>query len=299
MKNLLAWLKYARAESLLLVFSSINFGLVATELIGVVHLLPVVSIYLTAGSLQLLCNLTNDLGDAKRGADDHPLGLRNPLVVGELGALEINKAIYILVLFSIIFGIAALWFSGITLKEWLIFLGLGAVSIAAAWLYTLGNKPYGYRALGDLSVFIFFGLLAVLGTLFLQTHQLSVSGVLLGVAAGAYSVGVLNINNMRDLESDLAVKKYTMVNLMGMRTAKIYHVILLLLALGCLKIVILINLPLWMVFVLLPNFFFGIWHISLVLKAKTPDDFAPLLVQVVMQSMMASLILLLSVYWFS
>lgn len=298
MKNLLAWLKYTRSESLLLVFSSLNLGLVATGLIGKIHLVPAVFIYLTAAALQLLCNLTNDLGDARRGADEHSLGLRNPLVVGELKALEINKAIYILVLLSIIFGIVALYFSGISFKEWLVFLALGAVSIAAAWLYTLGNKPYGYRALGDLAVFLFFGLLAVLGTLFLQTQQLSESGLLLGVAAGAYSVGVLNINNMRDLESDLAVKKYTLVNLMGMRFAKIYHIILLFMALGCLSIVILIHFSFWMVFVLLPNFFCGIWHVSLVLKAKTPDDFAPLLVQVVMQSMLASLILLFSVYLF-
>jgi 1,4-dihydroxy-2-naphthoate octaprenyltransferase len=115
----------------------------------------------------------------------------------------------------------------------LLFLALGLASIWAAINYTAGSRPYGYAGLGDIAVFTFFGLVGVMGTYYLQTQQLP--GALLWPAAsmGFLATGVLNINNIRDIESDRQAGKYSIPVRLGPRKARVYHVVLLLAALGC------------------------------------------------------------------
>ncbi|MBT8228930.1 MAG: 1,4-dihydroxy-2-naphthoate octaprenyltransferase, partial [Bacteroidia bacterium] len=110
---------------------------------------------------------------------------------------------------------------------YLIFIGFGLLAIIAAILYTNGKLPYGYKGLGDISVFIFFGLLAVVGSYYLQTRNLDPLIFLPGTSVGLFTVAVLNINNIRDIESDLAAGKKSIPARLGRKNAVVYHAILL------------------------------------------------------------------------
>jgi 1,4-dihydroxy-2-naphthoate octaprenyltransferase len=111
---------------------------------------------------------------------------------------------------------------------------LGIASIIAAITYTNGKKPYGYAGLGDISVFIFFGLVAVCGTYYLQSGLLDIDVILPSIACGLFSVAVLNVNNMRDIDSDIAAGKKSIPARIGFRNAKYYHLIIILVAFSCL-----------------------------------------------------------------
>ncbi len=114
-----------------------------------------------------------------------------------------------------------------------IFFNLTIVSIIAAVKYTVGKKAYGYSGLGDVFVFLFFGLLSVLGSYYLFTHNLNWLLLLPAIAIGCFSTAVLNLNNMRDIESDTAANKNTLVVKLGIQKAKKYHAFLLLFGMAC------------------------------------------------------------------
>jgi 1,4-dihydroxy-2-naphthoate octaprenyltransferase len=143
-------------------------------------------------------------------------------------------AVILNTLISIGLATALIWVSfGVThLITSIIFLILGGLSIWAAISYTVGNAAYGYRALGDLMVFLFFGLLSVFGTFFLFSKQIDIRLLLPASAVGLLSAAVLNLNNMRDLESDKKSNKYTLAGYMGRKNSKIYHFLLILSAIG-------------------------------------------------------------------
>ena len=126
-------------------------------------------------------------------------------------------------LVSAAFGIAG----AVLTESFLAFLGLGALAVISAIAYTVGQKPYGYIGLGDLSVFIFFGLLGVAGTFFLHTGYLDVSIFIPATASGLLAAGVLNINNMRDIDNDRACGKHTFAVRLGVARAKRYHLLLI------------------------------------------------------------------------
>jgi len=184
---------------------------------------------LTTVSLQILSNMSNELGDWLSGVDGN--GREGPKYGIEGGGLtedEMRSCIRITMLVCMILGLGMIRasFGTILRIESECLVVLGAAAIWAAMHYTLGKKPYGYRGLGDVFVFIFFGLVPVAGGFFVCSHQVDLSTLLPGAAIGLFSVGVLNVNNMRDMKSD-AGTRITVPLKLGERRAKIYHTILI------------------------------------------------------------------------
>ena len=185
---------------------------------------------LTTLFLQILSNLANDYGDARKGTDNEKrLG---PLRVTQTGLVtpsRMQAMIVIFVVLSLVSGSLLIWFGlrGGDFLLYSIFFLLGFSAIFAAIKYTIGRKPYGYVGFGDIMVFIYFGILGVAGTYFLHTQSFHLSILLPASSIGLLSVGVLNLNNMRDHENDAVNGKNTLVVRMGVPWAKVYHVILL------------------------------------------------------------------------
>ena len=184
---------------------------------------------LTAISLQILSNMSNELGDYLSGTDnDGRLGPDYGIKSGGLTELEMRSSIRIMVLVCIICGLGMIRASFRTIfcieSECLVV--LGGLAIWAAMRYTLGKHPYGYHGLGDLFVFLFFGLVPVMGGYFVAAHGIDWWTSLPGAAIGLFSVGVLNVNNIRDMKSDAATR-VTVPIMLGARKARIYHTVLI------------------------------------------------------------------------
>ncbi len=193
---------------------------------------------LTALCLQILSNLSNELGDALKGTDADQHGREAyGLQAGTITMQQMKRMIILFVLLSVLFGTAligvAFWATPYTIHctpytNTLIFLLLGALAIIGAIKYTLGKHSYGYMGLGDLGVFLFFGLLSTMGAYYLQTQTLTWEVFWAGVAVGLPCVGVLNLNNIRDMNNDRAHHKRTFACALGPKGARIYHSLLLL-----------------------------------------------------------------------
>jgi 1,4-dihydroxy-2-naphthoate polyprenyltransferase len=184
---------------------------------------------LTTIFLQVLSNLANDYGDSVNGADH--TGRKGPQRAVQSGAIslfQMRKAVILFCVLSLVSGILLLWFSfGSNWKGIIAFFGLGLLSIAAAIGYTVGKRPYGYIGLGDISVLVFFGLVGVLGSYYLFTHEYVWREVFPALSCGLFAIAVLNINNIRDIESDKAAGKYSIPVRIGKEKAAIYHWFLL------------------------------------------------------------------------
>lgn len=184
--------------------------------------------------LQILSNMANDYGDFKNGKDtEERIGPRRMVQSGKISPHAMMRGIVVVVLLTIASGALLIieGFKGIDLETAgvgiMAFALLGLTAIFAAIKYTVGKNPYGYKAMGDVFVFIFFGLIGVLGTYFLHTGNLHWSLLLPAAAIGFLSVGVLNLNNLRDYESDKKTGKRTLVVVLGLPRARIYHTVLL------------------------------------------------------------------------
>jgi len=188
---------------------------------------------LTTICFQVLSNYANDYGDGVKGTDNiNRVGPMRALQSGAISQAQMKSAIIItgmisfllaLLLIYMAFGIKYLSFS-------LLFLLLGIAAIGAALKYTMGKHAYGYSGFGDMFVFIFFGLVSVCGSYVLFAKQLNVAVFLPAISIGLLSTGVLNLNNMRDLESDKSAYKMTLAVKIGAEFAKYYHYILLIFA---------------------------------------------------------------------
>ena len=188
----------------------------------------------TTLSLQILSNLSNELGDALKGTDSAQqeraaYGLQS----GALTEQSIRRMIGLFIGLSVLFGSALVW---VALPLWsaafFVFLGLGLLAIIGAMTYTLGKHNYGYKGLGDIGVFLFFGLLSTMGGYYLQTQTMTYQVALCGAAIGLPCVGVLNLNNIRDMRNDLTHGKRTLASRLGTNGSRIYHTALLVLCLA-------------------------------------------------------------------
>ncbi len=196
-----------------------------------VDLWVAVLIVLTTVFLQILSNLSNELGDVLHGTDTaERKGPQYGLNSGVLAIREMKVLIGIFVGLCILSGTAMTFYSFGTLWDMtsILVLLMGAAAIMGAMKYTLGRNPYGYRGLGDVYVFLFFGLVAVLGGYFVSCHTLFWRLILPGAAVGCFSVGVLNVNNIRDMETD-AANRVTVAIRLGERKAKAYQTVLVVL----------------------------------------------------------------------
>ncbi len=185
---------------------------------------------LTAILLQILSNLANDYGDSQHGADHAQReGPARAVQSGAISEKTMLAAMAITALLAAISGLALLWFAfGSDARGlFLLFVLIGALAIIAAVAYTAGLRPYGYAGLGDFSVLIFFGWIGVMGTYFLHTHRFDWAIMLPATCSGLLAVAVLNVNNIRDIESDRLASKQTIPVRIGPKKARAYHWVLL------------------------------------------------------------------------
>lgn len=228
MSKFKAYLRSFRLRTLPLSVAGIVLGTLLAASDGAFHAGRFALALLTVLLLQILSNVANELGDTLRGTDsDDRQGMVYSLQSGEITIAAMKRLIIWLIVFSAMSGVAlvATSFSALFSREGVTMLLLGALAIAAALGYTLGRHPYGYMGLGDLFVFLFFGLLSTIGGYFLMCWQVDWSVALPASACGLWSVGVLNINNIRDMESDRR-NRVTVPILLGERGAKIYQCVL-------------------------------------------------------------------------
>ena len=224
------WLQAARLRTLPLSLSGIIVG---NGLAYESDQFSLVILYLslaTTIAFQVLSNFANDYGDGVKGTDNESrIGPARVLQQGLFTREELKRGIQFCAAVSLVFAFALIYvaFGTSDLLYSLIFIILGIASVVAAIKYTVGSNAYGYRALGDLFVFLFFGGVSVLGSYFLQAQEFQIDLILPATALGLLSVGVLNLNNMRDIHTDKEVNKITMAVLLGASLSKAYHAFLL------------------------------------------------------------------------
>lgn len=230
MDKIKPWISAFRLRTLPLSISGIVVGSCMAYYNGFYKISVFILAILTTISLQVLSNLANDYGDGVKGTDNqNRIGPERAIQSGKItpnqmfNAIKINILIVVLLTFLLIYN-------AFTVNHFLyslLFFVLGLLCIYAAIKYTVGSTAYGYRALGDIMVFIFFGLVSVMGTYFLFAKQLDHVLILPACIIGLLSMGVLNLNNMRDIESDVASNKITIAVKLGISKAKMYHSVLI------------------------------------------------------------------------
>lgn len=190
---------------------------------------------LTTILLQILSNLANDYGDSIHGADgEHRVGPQRAVQSGAISSKAMKKALIICSFLSLLSGIGLLLvsFNGLGNAFWA-FIAIGLLAIAAAITYTAGVRPYGYAGLGDISVLIFFGGVAVIGSYFLYAQTFDPLLILPALSIGLLSTGVLNVNNIRDIPSDSLAGKMSIPVRIGRERAVKYHFVLLMVSVIC------------------------------------------------------------------
>ncbi|HEX2396224.1 MAG TPA: 1,4-dihydroxy-2-naphthoate polyprenyltransferase [Bacteroidales bacterium] len=235
MTKLNVWIKAFRLRTLPLALSSAILGSFLAYAQGTFKLPILILATLTTLFLQILSNLANDYGDALKGTDsEQRIGPQRVTTSGLVTKREMRIMIGIFIAFSLASG-SLLIFTGLNSIGWktiLFFFILGLSAIYAAVKYTIGKNPYGYIGLGDVFVFIYFGIVGVAGTYFLHTESFDPWILLPASAIGLLSSGVLNLNNMRDIENDTRSGKRTLVVFIGSKAAKYYHLALITLSMA-------------------------------------------------------------------
>lgn len=236
------WLDSLRLRTLPIAVSSIIVGCAlawqAERFDPLVALLALI----TASLLQILSNLANDYGDAVKGSDKPDrLGPLRGMQKGLISQGQMKRALYITVLFTCLSGLVLLMLASHNWEDFWGFLLLGLLSVIAAITYTVGTRPYGYMGLGDLSVLLFFGWLSVLGCWYLQVHTMLPVLLLPATGCGLMATAVLNINNLRDINSDRENGKNTLAVRLGPTVARRYHAVLMFSAVLCFSIFNLLN----------------------------------------------------------
>lgn len=226
------FIKAARFRTLPLSISGIILGGFLAMSDGLFNVVIFSLAILTTIGFQVISNFANDYGDGVKGTDAIRIGEERMVSSGKISPKQMKKAILISVILTIIFALFLIYESfGLSNFGYsLLFFVLGIVSIVAAIKYTVGDLAYGYSGFGDVFVFLFFGLLSVLGSYFLFTKEIYFLLTLPAISIGLLSTAVLNLNNMRDYQNDKKSKKNTIVVKIGLKVAKRYHYSLLLLS---------------------------------------------------------------------
>ncbi|WP_373962837.1 1,4-dihydroxy-2-naphthoate polyprenyltransferase [Kosakonia sacchari] len=291
-----AWLESLRPKTLPLAFAAIVVGTVLAWWQGYFDPLVAVLALITAGLLQILSNLANDYGDAVKGSDKPDrIGPLRGMQKGAISLAQMKRALMIVIVLSCISGLLLVTAATQTMADFIGFLALGGLSIIAAITYTVGKRPYGYLGLGDISVLLFFGWISVMGSWYLQTHMLIPAVILPATACGLLATAVLNINNLRDIESDRENGKNTLVVRLGPINARRYHAGLLVGALLCLALFNLFSLQsLWgWLFVLAAPLL--IKQARFVLRELDPRAMPPMLERTVKGALLTNLLFVLGI----
>ena len=291
-KKLKSWIGTARLETIPLSISGIIIGSFYSFFSQKFDIIIFILALLTAISYQILSNFANDYGDGVLGTDDNRIGPKRSIASGEISTSELKKAILINIFISVSLSYFLIKYSfGTNYYLLIIFLILSIFSVAAAIKYTMGKSPYGYKGLGDIFVFIFFGLISVMGSSFLYTLKLDFILLPIAISLGLLCVGVLNLNNIRDIENDSKMNKKTIPTRIGFKNSKIYHYTLM-------SIPILITF-LWSAnfeisigyFFIIAAIFPIVFHIYRVRLAISPEKFKPLLKQLAISTFIYSILI--------
>lgn len=282
MTKLQSWIYAFRLRTLPLAFSSIITGSSIAFVDNREHFnwLVFALCLVTTLLLQILSNLANDYGDSEKGTDnDERIGPKRAVQQGLLSFAEIKRGIILTVLLCLVAGslLVSEATKGMDIGYGIFFFLLGLAAIAAAIKYTVGKGAYGYMGLGDLFVLLFFGIVGVCGSYYLMAHQLSYSVLLPALSIGFFASGVLNLNNMRDRESDARAGKNSLVVKIGLKNARIYHTALIVLGFVASIAYVIINFTstFQFLFIILLKLFRK--HLANVWKVADPKDFDPLL----------------------
>lgn len=286
------YIKSMRLRTLPLSLAGVCLGIMLAAADYYVNWKVALLIMLTTICLQVLSNVSNELGDTLSGVDGEDRnGPQYSLSEGGLTIPEMKRFIAVMAVACALSGLLMLQASFGTLFaiEPLCLIALGAAAIGGAIKYTLGKNPYGYRGLGDISVFIFFGLVSVMGAYFVAAHTLlSWIIVLPAVAVGCFSVAVLNVNNIRDMKTDAGIRVTTPLRV-GLKRARIYQTVLITVGWLCLVAFNLMRFPdiwHWLFVITLPLFIkhlVGVW-------TRTDRELDPMLPLLVISTFILSLL---------
>ena len=270
------WILAARLRTIPLSISGVLVGSFAAFLENKFDVSIFLIAIFTAISYQILSNFSNDFGDGIKGTDDNRIGPKRVIQSGGLSVSEMKKGIFILIVISIFLtlSLVLLSFWGDTINL-VFFILLGLLAITAAIKYTVGKNAYGYSGFGDLFGFLFFGLISGLGSNYLFTSSLNYILIYPSCIIGLLSVGVLNLNNMRDIENDRKSKKNTIAVKLGVFKSKLYHCFLIC---GAIIFMIIFHVKLdsgsnLLLSLIVCNILWLIFHIFQILKVKTPISF--------------------------
>lgn len=294
MKNITNWLSAIRLRTLPLSLAGIIVAGCLAEYNGFFSWQIFLLAIATTISFQILSNLANDYGDAEKGTDNEDrIGPERAIQSGNISPKKMLHAIQINILISIglTVGLIISAFGSKHLLLAILFLGIAVFALRSAIKYTMGSKAYGYRGLGDVYVFLFFGIVSVLGCYILFAKQIDHVTFLPAISIGLFSAGVLNLNNMRDIESDLKSNKITTAVKLGKINAKKYHNFLIITAIvtsfifGILYYVSVFNLIFFVAYIPL------ILHLKRVNNITNLKDFDPELKKLALSTVLFALLL--------
>jgi len=298
MPKLTAWIAAARLRTLPLSVSGIIIGTGIAASKGHFNIVIGVLALLTTISFQILSNFANDYGDGVKGTDNKDrIGPARAVQTGAITSGQMKKAIYTMVVISFILSALLIYiaFGSRDPKISLFFLVLGILAIVAAIKYTVGNSAYGYHGFGDVFVFVFFGLVSVIGSYFLYTREGDWSLIFPAFAIGLLSTGVLNLNNMRDRESDKASGKNTLVVKIGAEFSKYYHYYLLISAMFFSTVYLIINYQAPVNFIFFIAFIPITLHLIRVYKNRDPKKLDPELKKLALSTFLFALLFAISI----
>lgn len=274
------WIETARPKTLPLALATILTGSVLAYRAGHFHWGITILCLLTTLFLQVLSNFANDYGDHQKGSDTaERIGPLRGIQQGAISAAQLKKGLYVMIALSFLCGALLIGIAYQNVSDLIAFSLLGVLAIVAAITYTVGNKPYGYLGLGDISVLIFFGLLGIGGTYYLQVHDFSAVILLPAIASGLLATAVLNINNLRDIEQDRKAGKNTLAVRLGPHNGRVYHCILLAVAALFYLLFALFNLHHLLGFIFLLTYPLLLKHALFVYSHKEPTALRPMLAQ--------------------
>ena len=272
MSTISAWIKAARLRTLPLALSCTLVGATLALQHGMFRWSIFALSILTTILLQVLSNFANDYGDFKNGADLVKGRGDRMLSSGQITESSMKTGLILTSILSFVSGLGLILvsFGFDQIFPILFMIALGLAAIWAALKYTAGSNPYGYRGLGDVFVFLFFGLVGVLGTQFLYQQSIHLESIPYALLIGFLSVAVLNLNNLRDIETDAQANKITIPVRLGFEKAKKYHVVLLVMAWLCLSFVVGVDFNVLKLIIVLPVLL-QIKHLIFVLKCDEPQ----------------------------
>lgn len=291
------WFSTARPKTLPLALASIIIGSALAYWAGKFDLITTLLAFITTILLQVLSNFANDYGDHVKGSDTaERIGPLRAIQHGAITGEQLKMAVIVLSVLSFLSGAALSFYAYEGIEDLLVFLGLGVISIVAAITYTVGKKAYGYLGLGDLFVLIFFGFVAVIGVFYLQSHSLPLMIFIPAFGCGLLSVAVLNINNLRDINQDRKAGKNTLIVRIGSKNGRIYHAILLVLAVVSYLIFAILNFEHWYNYFFLLAVPLLVKHGLFVYRHQDPIELRPILGQMAGLALTTNLLFSLGIF---